>query len=136
MKKLNSFIDTSPYWVVFFVGLIFAGSMSYLLFGLLQPNTMASTRLLYFHLFFGGLFGGLFCLMISMMRASKKFWEAAAKLNDKLAEVKTKEELEVLIPDFRAVKKLSGGGVHTFEVNRLYTKMETMHPLLHNAKND
>lgn len=126
MKKLNNFIDTASYWVVFFVGLIFAGSISYLLFGQLQPNTITSTRLVYVHLLFGCLFGGLFCLMISMMRASKKFWSAAADLANKLAEVKTKEELEILIPNFHAVKKLSGGGIHTSEVNRLYTKMETM----------
>jgi type VI protein secretion system component VasK len=134
MSKINNYFAKAALWNVYFVSstvlsLIFYGFVMLMAGDQViphRPHWQISVALTV-----GYMIGLMLVMMVWMMRASDKFWQAAKALEGKIKEANTKEDLKALYNgDFQALRKMAGGTPHYSELNRLYAILDTKHSLI------
>lgn len=130
MKKINDFIDKAPLWKVYIFSYFLCSIMMFVMFHgmgqLLDPERLNLIVNLKIGAMSGIMFGLMLTLMISMMRKSQQFWDFSKEVDAKIKAANTRDAIiEVYENDFKQLKKMSIGGPHYMELNRLYTIMKT-----------
>ena len=121
MKKINNFIDNTPYWLVFLISTLVFGLITFGMFNF-EPIIIRLKTGLVLCLFSGG----FICLSIRMMRISKKFWELSREIENKINLATTKLELDNIEDnDFKRLRHLGSGELHNSEQIRLMAILVT-----------
>lgn len=123
MKKINYFFDKMAYWKVWLITTIIIGA---LIVALIMPvlDHVTTVRGIVGSAIIGGLFGLFVMALTYQGRQSIIFWAAAGSLNDKITNVKTREELKLLIEEYNSTRKLGAGEPHWSELSRIRVRLE------------
>lgn len=127
MKKFTKWYSTAKLYKVFLINFLFFGVIMFSLMylasstGAIADPRLKMLILVYLPVVFSLMSASLLTMVESKERKSKIFWKVADEFDKKLNEVKIMKDLEELSPDWEELKKLSIGGYHDAELNRLNT---------------
>jgi hypothetical protein len=132
MKKISEFLEYGPMWKIFILGWFVTGLVVFFI-SLTFFGDDSLDKILIVSTVFGILFGAMFSGMISMARASDKFWEKSKLIEKLIDDTNTKDGLESIYQnDFKVLQKLSMGKPHNYELNRIFTIIKTKYKYVKN----
>lgn len=126
MKKLNNWLNTASALKLFIITSIIFAIVIFFILKILDSNNVPITRLSIGSTVMGMLFGVLISGTIDQLRKSDKFWRYAEVVEKLIDEAESKTDLQLIFErEYEKLKKMSGGGAHSFELKRLHTIMQT-----------